>query len=184
MLNLWLWIFLVMVVLTIIAIFIFYKNKTLSQKLERIVSIIAIITILFAIFTYWNDQTIKEQNNNIIMENLKIELTQNLNLTELLIGYCPSYLMGSQFTVLRYSNYYLEKSLDVETNKTIREELMSLNSWMQGDNLRMNGNNNFVTFSSEQEFQQFIGLRKENLNAICSNAKAVKKEIEQLLIYY
>ena len=178
------WLCLILAVTLTILIIIFYKKFNVA-KISLIATTLAIISVFFGLYSYWHDQSIIENNNKVILQNLRIELGQNKHLVSDLNTNCSKYLdsQNNEFTNERYEYFYLDKGLSIISNNSIRKTIMDLEKNLEINNRMMETfSSNFFITSSGFECAQYINLRKELLTNVCKNAEGIEISIGQLLV--
>ncbi len=166
----------------------YIKTNKAKKGLEIfyiLVSFLTIFSILFGVVAFYYEQNqqqiIQEENEKIILGNLKEEIKTNLDLISLIKEKENHYRETDEFTVQRFEYYYLEKSRDIIKNKHLREVIMRSIKNIKESNKVMDGfaGNLFFPQNSAQ-YALYKKLKNEQIGLVLEYNQAIELGLKEV----
>ena len=133
---------------------------------------------MYLIMNRNNKEKFKRDNNGIILENVIIEIHKNLEFISKIEQSEKRFKETYEFTNGKFNYYYLEKSLDIIENQSIRQRIFSaLDLIKQSNQIIERSDNLFIPVTKEQ-IEIYNKLNQDAIGTLVTNNKNIKNYLD------
>jgi putative effector of murein hydrolase len=157
------------------------EYKSLIEVIYILASIATIVSIFIALMVYFEDKRIKEENEQIIINNLIEEIDFNLEFISIVQEKFDQYIKSYEFTANRYHYFYMERAIDIVENNELRKIMFASINIMKSANIVLNRFSDNLYFpTTKAENEAYRELRKQTITAVRDKSDFIKARLEYI----
>lgn len=156
------------------------EHKSHIEVIYIIASITTIITLFFTALVFYSQLSINEENNQIILENLNEEISINQHLISIIIENEEKYRSTDEFTSMRFDFFYLDRSMEIIEDKTLRTKGIAAIKLMRISNDIMNTFFDIFYPVNVEQYNLYKKLKGEALTLLLKNVEKINPLLNEL----
>ena len=158
--------------------------KTPLKIFYLMVQLLTILSIVSGIVAFYYEQSqqqrIQKENDEIILSNMKEEVTHNLGLIYFIRENAGKYRNSPEFTTDRFEFYYIEKAQDIIKEKNSRVILIEVTRSLKKSNRGMDMfSGSFFFPMNEEQLELYKKLKNDIINSLMDKFDRIEPNLKE-----